>query len=72
MRQPAEMTGISRVELLILTVLGFLLLTVFSSRHTLDPRMPCGTDLSGIGKAILIYSNDYQDELPRAGGGGSV
>ncbi|UCD51124.1 MAG: hypothetical protein JSW27_00550 [Phycisphaerales bacterium] len=25
-------------------------------------------NLSGIGKAMLIYANDYEDELPRAGG----
>lgn len=31
-------------------------------------RMYCGTNLSGIGKAMLIYSSDYDDELPRAGG----
>ncbi len=31
-------------------------------------RMICGTNLSRIGKAMLIYSNDYNDELPRAGG----
>lgn len=31
-------------------------------------RMVCGTNLSGIGKAMLIYSNDYDDEFPRAGG----
>ncbi len=31
-------------------------------------RMVCGTNLSGIGKAMLIYANDYEDELPRAGG----
>jgi hypothetical protein len=35
-------------------------------------RMTCGTNLSGIGKAMLLYSNDYQDELPRAGGRNSV
>lgn len=34
--------------------------------------MVCGTNLSGIGKAMLIYSNDYDDELPRAGGKSSV
>jgi len=27
----------------------------------------CGTNLSGIGKAILIYANDYDDKFPRAG-----
>lgn len=31
-------------------------------------RMTCGTNLSGIGKEMLIYANDYEDELPRAGG----
>jgi len=31
-------------------------------------RLTCGTNLSGIGKAMLIYSNDYDDELPRAAG----
>jgi len=30
--------------------------------------MVCGTNLSGIGKAMLIYAGDYEDELPRAGG----
>jgi hypothetical protein len=32
----------------------------------------CGTNLSGIGKAMLIYSNDYDDEFPRAGGRNSI
>lgn len=31
-------------------------------------RMTCGTNLSGLGKAMLIYANDYDDEFPRAGG----
>jgi len=35
-------------------------------------HMVCGTNLSGIGKAMLIYANDYDDELPRAGGKNSV
>ncbi len=34
--------------------------------------MPCGTNLSGIGKAMLIYANDYEDKLPLAGGQGTV
>jgi len=33
--------------------------------------MSCGTNLAGIGKAMLLYSNDYRDELPRAGGSNS-
>ena len=31
-------------------------------------RMTCGTNLSGIGKAMMVYANDYDDKLPRAGG----
>ncbi len=27
-------------------------------------RMACGTNMSGLGKALLIHSNDYNDELP--------
>jgi len=30
--------------------------------------MICGKNLSGLGRAMLIYANDYDDELPRAGG----
>jgi len=35
-------------------------------------RMTCATNLSGIGKAMIIYSNDYQDQFPRAGGRNSL
>jgi hypothetical protein len=35
-------------------------------------RMVCGTNLNGIAKAMLTYANDYDDELPRAGGLGST
>jgi len=31
-------------------------------------RMVCGSNLSVIGKAMLIYANDYEDQFPRAGG----
>lgn len=35
-------------------------------------RMTCGANLSAIGKAMLIYAKDYEDELPRAGGRASI
>ncbi|MBN1344085.1 MAG: hypothetical protein JXQ73_15475, partial [Phycisphaerae bacterium] len=41
-------------------------------RPTLAPRMSCGTNLAGIGKAMWIYVNDYDDKLPVAGGRGTV
>ncbi|MEN6574767.1 MAG: hypothetical protein ABFD90_00380 [Phycisphaerales bacterium] len=31
-------------------------------------RSTCGNNLSQIGRMMLIYANDYDDELPRAGG----
>ncbi len=36
--------------------------------RTISPRVVCTMNLSGIGKAMLIYSNDYDNEFPRAGG----
>ncbi|MCK4294351.1 MAG: hypothetical protein KAY65_14225 [Planctomycetes bacterium] len=37
-------------------------------RRSTAYRLYCGTNLSGIGKAMLVYANDYDDELPRAAG----
>jgi hypothetical protein len=35
-------------------------------------RIRCATNLSNIGKAMLIYANDYEDEFPRSGGRNST
>lgn len=32
--------------------------------HAIATRYACGTNMSSIGKALLIYSNDYNDQLP--------
>ena len=48
------------------SVPGLLRMRGFSS------RMSCGTNLSGIGKAMLIYANEYDDRLPVAGADGTV
>ncbi len=34
-------------------------------------RMTCGTNLAGMGKAMLIYANDHNGKLPRAGDPGT-
>ena len=64
--------GFTLVELLvviaIIALLMGILMPALSRVRQLAFRMTCGTNLSGIGKAMLIYSNDYEDELPRAGG----
>jgi hypothetical protein len=35
------------------------------------PSLVCGTNLSGLGKAMLIYSQDYDNKLPMAAGHGA-
>jgi hypothetical protein len=49
-----------------------LVLPALSRNRQLSFRMACGTNLSSLGKAMIIYSNDYDDELPRSGGRNSV
>jgi prepilin-type N-terminal cleavage/methylation domain-containing protein len=68
--------GFTLVELLvviaIIALLMGILMPALSRVRQLAFRLTCGTNLSGIGKAMLLYSNDYQDELPRAGGRSST
>jgi len=68
--------GFTLVELLvviaIIALLMGILMPALSRVRQIAFRMVCGTNLSGIGKAMLIYSNDYDDELPRAGGRNST
>jgi prepilin-type N-terminal cleavage/methylation domain-containing protein len=64
--------GFTLVELLVViaifALLMGLLMPALARVRQIAFRMVCGTNLSGIGKAMLIYSNDYDDEFPRAGG----
>jgi prepilin-type N-terminal cleavage/methylation domain-containing protein len=64
--------GFTLVELLvviaIIALLMGILMPALARVRQIAFRMVCGTNLSGIGKAMLIYSNDYDDELPKAGG----
>ena len=64
--------GFTLVELLvviaIIALLMGILMPALARVRQLAFRLTCGTNLAGIGKAMLIYSNDYDDELPRAGG----
>jgi len=52
-------------------MLGMLIPVLRHARHR-AVRTTCGANLMGIGKAMIIYSNDYQDEFPRAGGSGTI
>jgi prepilin-type processing-associated H-X9-DG protein len=46
------------------SILGKLLLGPLQHTVLVSERMACGTNVSGMGKAILIYANDYNDQLP--------
>ncbi len=64
--------GFTLVELLvviaIIALLMGILMPALSRVRQLAFRLTCGTNLSGIGKAMMVYANDYEDEFPRAGG----
>ncbi len=64
--------GFTLVELLvviaIIALLMGILMPALARVRQLAFRMTCGTNLSGIGKAMLLYSNDNDDEFPKAGG----
>ena len=68
--------GFTLVELLvviaIIALLMGILMPALARVRQIAFRMVCGTNLSGIGKAMMIYAGDYEDELPRAGGRNSV
>jgi prepilin-type N-terminal cleavage/methylation domain-containing protein len=68
--------GFTLVELLvviaIIALLMGILMPALARVRQIAFRMVCGTNLSGIGKAMLIYAGDYDDELPRAGGRNST
>ena len=68
--------GFTLVELLvviaIIALLMGILMPALARVRQIAFRMVCGTNLSGIGKAMMIYANDYEDELPRSGGRNSV
>jgi len=68
--------GFTLVELLvviaIIALLMGILMPALARVRQIAFRMVCGTNLSGIGKAMLIYANDYEDELPRSGGRSST
>jgi hypothetical protein len=64
------------VEVLIIVLVCLFLLAIvppaFRQSRSDAFRITCARNLFTIGRAMLIYSNDYDDELPRAGGRDSM
>ncbi len=65
-------SGLTRADVLVLVVAGVFLLVLAGPlasmpRHQAT-RAVCGANLARIGKAMLVYANEYEGVLPRAGG----
>ncbi len=55
---------------IILCLLTLALVASATSQYNrlLKMQTQCASNLSGMGKAMLIYANDYEDEFPKGGG----
>jgi len=76
-RSGGRLTGANFAEIgIIPAVIAILMIGILipalAKQREIAFRMTCGSNLSGIGKAMIIYSNDYQDQFPRAGGRNTV
>ena len=56
------------VTLPVIVLLMGVLMPAMARTRQKASRMACVTNLSGIGKAMQIYANDYEDAFPRSGG----
>jgi len=76
MSQREKANKFGPIEILFLVFTCLFVLAVISSAMQMsrfeEYRMACADNLSQIGRAMLIYANDYEDELPRAGGRNSI
>ncbi len=75
MTRRGRTNGLTLAETLFLVLVCMfalaILMPMLARRRSTSGRMTCGVNLARIGKAMLIYANDYEDEFPRAGGPGS-
>ncbi|MHC4655494.1 MAG: TIGR04086 family membrane protein [Planctomycetota bacterium] len=45
-------------------LMGFLFITAIPRIRSIAPRMVCGSSMSALGRAMLIYADDYNGMLP--------
>jgi hypothetical protein len=76
MGQQSGERGLTRIEALVVVAACLLLITLvpvlFAMPRTQARRILCGANLGRISKAMLVYANDHDGALPRAGGPSSV
>jgi len=56
--------AVSAFFMLMLPLMLGILMPALARVRQLSHRMVCGTNMSGLGKAMLIYANDYDDKFP--------
>ena len=63
--------GFTLIELLVVIAIIALLMGVLmpalAKVRAIAYRLTCGTNLSGIGKSMLMYASDYNEDFPRGG-----
>jgi hypothetical protein len=65
----AKLSHVDAVTVVVLCLLLILLVPLlFGQSQEQMVRQACAANLGWIGKSMQIYANDYEDELPRAGG----
>ncbi len=71
MRERIRLGGFSVGEVLVLVLVlvfaAVILLPALARVRSIPNRPTCGVRLAGIGKAMLVYANDYEGQFPRAG-----
>jgi prepilin-type processing-associated H-X9-DG protein len=65
-RTRAETHARAAVVLSVLIPLYLWMFHVAAQTRPLPPELVCGTHLSSLGKAMMLYANDYRDRLPTA------
>ena len=68
-----EQRGITITELIVTIIVGLLIIAIIlpplGKVRKLPQRVICATNLKGLGTAITVYANDYDDKYPQLGKG---